>query len=27
VSAYWQNALMLAVTFGTVWHLAWHGTE
>jgi hypothetical protein len=24
VSPYWQNALILAVTFGAVWHLAWH---
>jgi len=26
VSGYWQNVLLLAVTFGAVWHLAWNGT-
>jgi hypothetical protein len=26
VSSYWQNALVLAVTFGIVWHLSWHGS-
>ncbi len=24
MSAYWQNVVLLAVTFGAVWHLAWH---
>jgi len=23
VSSYWQNVLVLAITFGAVWHLAW----
>jgi len=23
MSAYWQNVLLFAVTFGAVWHLAW----
>jgi len=27
VSSYWQNALVLAVTFGVVWHLSWRGTQ
>ena len=26
VSGYWQNVLLLAVTFGAVWHMAWNGT-
>jgi len=26
VSGYWQNVLLLAVTFGVVWHMAWNGT-
>jgi len=27
MSAYWQNVVLLAVTFGAVWHLAWHSPE
>jgi len=26
VSGYWQNVLVLALTFGAVWHLAWRRT-
>jgi len=26
VSGYWQNVLLLAVTFGAVWHMSWNGT-
>jgi len=26
MSGYWQNVLLLAVTFGAVWHMAWNGT-
>jgi hypothetical protein len=26
VSGYWQNVLLLAVTFGVVWHMSWNGT-
>jgi len=27
MSAYWQNVVLLAVTFGAVWHLAWHSPD